>query len=292
MLRAVGLALAALLLVSCGESGSVELPSGSSTRTPNTVPSVTATPSNLARSVARQETSSAPPQAQSSVRAAPTLTRSPETTQTTAPPQTVTATTTETNTQTNTQTNTRTTTHTTTQTASGPTATPTVATQPTSADSGGVPSWLWWVLAAVVLVLAIGIPLLVRSRHRRAWRDDLTATEGEVTWFARTLIADLRRQPSPMAAAGAWNVESSRVVAVEDKLTALASKAPNDADGTRARTLRNAVRGARTDVQNLLTSATAATLPRDLDAVGARLEQALGAPTAGSANPRARPEPR
>ncbi|MGW7685035.1 hypothetical protein ACWGID_30115 [Kribbella sp. NPDC054772] len=175
---------------------------------------------------------------------------------------------------------------------SAPTPTTATTVQPTSANSGGAPTWLWWVLAAIVLVLAIGIPLLIRSRRRSAWRDDLSAAEGEVTWFARTLIADLRRQPSPMAAAGAWNVESSRVVAVEDKLTALASKAPNDADGTRARTLRNAVRGARTDIQNLLTTATPATLPRDLDAVGARLEQALGAPTTGSATPPGRPEPR
>jgi hypothetical protein len=95
-----------------------------------------------------------------------------------------------------------------------------------------------------------------------------------------------------MAAAGAWNVESSRVVAVEDKLTALASKPPGQAAGTRARTLRNAVRAARTDIQNLLATATPATMPRELDAVGARLEQTLAPATDGSATPRARPEPR
>ncbi|TKK78085.1 hypothetical protein FDA38_23595 [Kribbella jiaozuonensis] len=147
-------------------------------------------------------------------------------------------------------------------------------------------------LAAIVVALAVGIPLLVRSRRRQAWRDDLASGEDEVAWFARGLIPELRRQPSPAQAAGAWNVESSRVVAAEDKLTVLEQSAPDEAAGTRARTLRDAIRAARSDIENLLASATAISMPRDLDAVAARLEQALGQPRPTTTTPPAPPGPR
>ncbi|HET6989577.1 MAG TPA: hypothetical protein VFI00_23320 [Kribbella sp.] len=149
--------------------------------------------------------------------------------------------------------------------------------QPTSAESDGPPSWLWWVLAAIVLALAVGIPLLVRSRRRQAWRTDLASAEGEVAWFARELIPELRRLNSPAEVAGGWNIAAGRVVAVEDRLTGLEPNAPDDAAQTRARSLRDAVRAARARIEGLLQSGRPETMRQDLDAVAAQLEQVLAA---------------
>ncbi|MEU4289793.1 hypothetical protein AB0E63_16335 [Kribbella sp. NPDC026596] len=133
-------------------------------------------------------------------------------------------------------------------------------------------------LLAIVLALAVGVPLLVRARRRRTWRDNLASAEDEVAWFARVLIPQLRQQTSPAEAAGGWNVAESRVIAAEDSLTALESSAPDEATATRARTLRDAVRTARADIQNLLASSTPATMPQNLDAVATQLEQTLAPP--------------
>jgi hypothetical protein len=138
---------------------------------------------------------------------------------------------------------------------------------------------LWWVLAATALAVAVAVPLLLRARRRRAWRADLASAEEEVTWFARVLIPELRQMPSLAEAAGGWNVAASRVVAVEDRLTALETSAPDDAARTRTRTLRDALRTARVHMQQLLESGSPDAMSRDLDAVAAELEAVLGSAT-------------
>jgi hypothetical protein len=106
---------------------------------------------------------------------------------------------------------------------------------------------------------------------------DLAAAEDEVAWFARVLIPELRQPGSAEQVAGGWAVGSSRVSAVEDRLTALEASAPDDAGRTRARTLRDAVRASRTRMQELVGSGAIDTLPQDLDAVATELETALAA---------------
>jgi hypothetical protein len=167
------------------------------------------------------------------------------------------------------------------ETRSAPVSSPTTspAVQPSSAESSGAPSWVWWVLAATALAVAVAVPLLVRARRRRAWRADLASAEEEVTWFARVLIPELRQMPSLAEAAGGWNVAASRVVAVEDRLTALETSAPDDAARTRTRTLRDALRTARVHMQQLLESGSPDAMSRDLDAVAAELEAVLGSAT-------------
>jgi hypothetical protein len=300
MMRAVGLAVAALLLVSCGETGGAERPTASSTRTPNALPSPTATLPNPTRSPEREDSSSASepeservptrtperPEASSPAQTEPEDTKSSEREETSAPTQpepedTKSSEREETSAPTQPErTVTRTQTSTATQSAPAavpsPTTSPSVA--PTSTETDGAPSWLWWVLGALVLALAVGIPLLVRSRHRQAWRDDLASAEDEVAWFARVLIPQLRQQPSFAEVAGGWNVAETRVIAVEDRLTALEPSAPDEAAVTRVRTLRDAVRTARTDIQTLLASGQPGATPQDLDAVATHLEQALNPP--------------
>jgi hypothetical protein len=146
-----------------------------------------------------------------------------------------------------------------------------------SAADTGVPSWLWWLLAAGALAIAVAVPLLVRARRYRAWGADLTAADEEVAWFARVLVPELRQAGSADQVAGGWAVGSSRVSAVENRLIALEASAPDDAGRTRARTLRDAVRVSRGHMEGLVGSAATDTVMRDLDAAAAELEAALRA---------------
>jgi hypothetical protein len=98
-----------------------------------------------------------------------------------------------------------------------------------------------------------------------------------MAWFARVLVPELRQAGSADQVAGGWAVGSSRVSAVEDRLTALEASAPDDAGRAWARTLRDAVRAARDHMQELTGSGAGDTLLRDLDAVAAELEAALRA---------------
>ncbi|MFI7059529.1 hypothetical protein ACIBL3_00985 [Kribbella sp. NPDC050124] len=306
MVRAVGLAVTALLLGSCGDTGSADRPVPTATRS---VPSPTATLPEPTRSPDREETTAS---------AEPTRTRSPERGETTSPPErseppspTQPESTRSSETQaapsptqaappsparssvpqaapsptqpaqepTSAESSERAQTTAPTQAASptGPPSTISPSVEPTSAESDGTPAWLW-VLGLIVLALAVGIPLLVRASHRRDWRADLAAAEEEVAWFARVLIPELRQQPSPAAAAGAWNIAEGRVAAVEDRLTALEPAAPDESAQQRAITLRDAVRAARGEIRDLLASGRPDTFSQELGAVAWRLEQVLGVP--------------
>ena len=135
---------------------------------------------------------------------------------------------------------------------------------------------MWWLLAALVLAaLAIGIPLLLRSRRRAAWQAELTAAEAEAIWFARELIPELKDAGTRERAAGAWGISSARVVAAEDQLTALTTSAPDDESGARATALRDAVRTGREQVEELLRTAPDVTYASGLDEVAVQLEHVL-----------------
>ena len=71
---------------------------------------------------------------------------------------------------------------------------------------------------------------------------------------------------------------AGRVAAVEDRLTVLESSAPGDADRERATVLRDAVRAARSRVEQALSPGATEPVPPVLDAVVADLEQALRVP--------------
>ena len=119
-----------------------------------------------------------------------------------------------------------------------------------------MPAWVWWLLAALALALAVGIPLLVRSRRSKAWKSDLAGAEQEVAWLVRDLLPSLQRTGSREQALGGWAVSSERVLALDDRLTSLEATAPADSGRERARTLRDAVRVARGRMDSLPASAT------------------------------------
>ena len=145
---------------------------------------------------------------------------------------------------------------------------------PPAAEDEGVPSWVWWLLAALVLGTAVAIPLVVRARRRNAWRRDLTEAEGELTWFARELLPGLRQVGSREQLAGGWTVGQPRVAAAEDRLTVLESTAPDEAGRARARSLRDASRWARGRMQQV-TGPGSDTWALDLDTIIADLETVL-----------------
>lgn len=148
-----------------------------------------------------------------------------------------------------------------------------------TAEDEAVPSWVWWLLALLLVGAAVGVPLVVRSRRRRGWRQELASVESEVAWFARGLLPELRRVGSLEQLAGGWTVGRPRVAAAEDRLTGLESTAPDELDRDRARSLRDAVRLARERVQQLSGPGPHDTWALDLDAVMADLEVVLGADT-------------
>jgi len=161
-----------------------------------------------------------------------------------------------------------------------PTPTPSLpaVAEPEEEATTGQPAWLWWVLAAVAVALAVAIPLVVGARRRmREWNAQLSAAAGEVRWFSRELIPLLQQQTSVEQVAGAWLVARSRVAAVEDALTSMVPAAPNETEAARAEALRDAVRDAREQL-NSVTEPGAETPSADrLAAAAGTLESALAA---------------
>ena len=138
-------------------------------------------------------------------------------------------------------------------------------------------SW-GWLLFAVLVAAAVGVPLFRRLRRRSSWTDQVEAATGEVAWFARELIPQLGQQTSVDLVAGGWHLSRARVVAAEDALTGLAATAP-DAQGTgQARVLRDAVRQARAMLD-------AGTAPGAVTAIGVELAAAAGTLEAALAPP-------
>jgi hypothetical protein len=143
-------------------------------------------------------------------------------------------------------------------------------------------------LGGLVLATAIATPLLVRAHRRQVWRADFSAAEQEVAWFARGLVPELGQSRSLDQLEGAWTVGVNRIAAVEDRLTALESSAPDDITRTGTRTLRDAVRASRGRLDELLQSGNADAISPTLNEVAAGLEAALGsvsAQTAGADGP-------
>ena len=267
--RLGGLLLVALgLLAGCGGSGGEgEGPTVSPTRTPTAteLPSPTRTPTATLPSPTRT----------------PSGTETPTQTPTETPTETVTQTPTETPTETVTETPTETPTETVTETPTEtPTQTPTEAPEDQAAEgqSGeddGVPSWVWWVAAAVVLGCLVAVPLVVRGRRRASWQRELERQEAEVEWFARDLLRELRLAGSHEEMAGGWAVSQKRVAAAEDELTVLESTAPDEAGRTRARSLRDALRDARARMQRLVSPGQHDTWALDLDTLMIDLQGTL-----------------
>lgn len=296
--RAGGVLLLAVVLTACGDVGNGDgtRPSVSPTRTPTAeVPSSTeptgeptsAPPSESATEPTSAPTSAEPPTELPSPTRTPTRTpdrterpdepETPPTPETSQPPPTAPETAQEEAPETE-------------PPAPGTTTGSPEAQEPESApaeeadpaEEQGVPAWVWWLAAALVLGGLVAIPLVVRSRRRNAWDRDLAAEEAEVAWLARELLPELRRAASREEVAGGWAVSQARVSAAEDRLTVLESSAPDEPRRTRARVVRDASRTARAQLQQLLGPGSNDTWALDLDSVIIDLEAALRpAPVSG-----------
>ena len=161
-----------------------------------------------------------------------------------------------------------------------PTPTPTVAqteaVTPTSSDTSSTPAWLWWLIGAIVLAVAVVSTFLIRRNNRKqAWADKLSSSEADVAWFARELIPHLSQAPSVQQVAGGWRISSDRVIAAEDRLTSLEAAAIDDVGRGQARTLRDAVREARARLDALAVVGDMATALNQLQGAAGELEAAL-----------------
>lgn len=265
--------LAVLLLSGCGGEG-IDVPSPTRTlpsvtvSVPTEAPSAeapeTATPTEEPTEEPTQEPTEEPSETEQAT-PTPRPTRSVVVTQTVTPTPPVTETATATVTPTPTETPT-------------PTPTPTTSAAPaaTDVDDGGLPAWLWWLLA--ILLAGLAAYLIVMARRRSAWDAEEADAEVEVGWLARELLPQLQQAGTPDALAGGWQVSAARVSSVEDRLTGLESSAPDQTRTARARDLRDAVRAARTDVESLITSRDQLSAPVVLAASIARLQELLNPP--------------
>ena len=259
------------LLAGCGgDGGDGEGPSVTPTRTPTEslspdLPSPTRTPTATVPSPSRTPSATPPGTETPSGTAEPSPTPEPTTPDPTTPdPTTPDPTTSE-----------PTTSEPTAEPTSQPTEPTTEATEEQAGDDEGVPSWAWWVVAALVLGCVVAVPLVVRARRRAAWRHRLERQEAEVEWFARDLLRELRAAGSHQEMAGGWAVSQDRVTAVEDELTVLESTAPDEAGRDRARSLRDASRHARDRMQQLVAPGPHDTWALDLDTIMIELDEAL-----------------
>jgi hypothetical protein len=153
------------------------------------------------------------------------------------------------------------------------------SSQAASEDTGSsTPAWVWWLVGAIVLAAVVVTVLALRRRsRRRAWADKFVATKRDVAVFARETIGQLEQAPTAQQIAGGWRIETARVVAIEDRLTRLEATAVNDADRTKARTLRDAVRASRARLAALETAEDMVVAVSLLRSAGTGLETALAA---------------
>ena len=312
--RAAALALGgALLLTSCGGGGSVNLPTANPSRTTSesatvalptaslptvTLPTVTLptrTTSAIEPTAEPTTEPTAEPTTEPTTEPSPTSTAVPTTEPSPAPtttepsptPTESTATPSET-----TESETPSPTSSETTAVAQPTSTSTsVPAEGTGAESEGVPAWVWWLLAAIVVALAIAIPVLLRRRRMDAWLAELAKARSQVEWLARSLIPELRESGSREQAAGGWAVSSAQVVATEDRLTALTASAPDDVTRERSRILRDAVRSAGERLGAVTATGTDENLATDLDDIAGELEAALAAtgPSGATGGPASTP---
>jgi hypothetical protein len=166
-----------------------------------------------------------------------------------------------------------------------PTASPTPAeTGAAEEENGG--DW-WWLLIPVLAVAAI-VGLLLRrgAQARRAYRARLATAEGEVGWFARDLIPQLRGSGTLAAVSGGWAVAAPRVASLDDELSELVTTAPREEERARASALRDAVRNARDRVTAVAGAGDGATQwALDLADAQAPLLAVLVPPTEGRQAP-------
>ena len=260
-----------IALAGCG-GGSVTLPTASGSRT-QTVPSISVSIPSITRPPTSEASETPEPTEEPSEEPSQTPTEEPAPTETRTATETATATATVTPTPRPTETPSETPRDTPSET---PSPTPSASALPAPAEeaSGGLPSWVWWLLAAAVVVGA-GF-LVVRARRRSAWDAEATEAEADVAWFARELLPQLQQAATIDALAGGWQVGgASRVARSEDRLTGLEASAPDESRRTRARTLRDAVRSARADVESVIASRDQLSAPPRLAASSAALQTAL-----------------
>jgi hypothetical protein len=128
-------------------------------------------------------------------------------------------------------------------------ATAVTTTAAESSGSDGTSAWpLWALVALVVLGVVIALWQHRKSRRRDA-RDSFELAFSESRWLGRDLLPALLAS-SRDERRGAWSVARPRVVALEDRLAALASPGSESTAAVNAQRLEAAVIGVRGALDN------------------------------------------
>jgi len=146
------------------------------------------------------------------------------------------------------------------------TPTPSSTTASTSAASSSSPSpWVWWLIGLLVAAaVGVFVVLFVRGRRaRNAWNAQLAGAVAESTWLAHELVPAALTTDSAAARRNVWLASRPRVEALERRLSAVVTSAPEDQVGSVGR-LRDAVR----DLGSAM-DADAATDSGDRESLGA-----------------------
>src|SRR3954447_18732589 len=150
-MRIVGLATAAALTASCGGGGgadqAVPSPSRTGIESPTRSPTIP-TPTRTATKPSPTRSVTIPSPTRSVSVPSPTRTTTTATATATA---------------------------TATVTASPSTPPDETAAEPATSDSNGRPSWVWWLLAALVLATLAAVPMVITAHRRRTWETELAA---------------------------------------------------------------------------------------------------------------------
>lgn len=106
-----------------------------------------------------------------------------------------------------------------------PTATSTPQPQPTSS---GLPAWLWFLIALIVIaVIALIVRLVRRSQTIAAWDEKMHAVRREAGWVGDSLVDQVNLRATTAEAAATWAAARPRLLALDESVYALSTTAPD-----------------------------------------------------------------
>jgi hypothetical protein len=122
------------------------------------------------------------------------------------------------------------------------TVTSTVTTTPTPQPEpagGGLPVWVWVVLAVLLIaVLALIVWLVRRGRVRADWDDQLALARRNAGWFEDSLVQQVMSRGSTTEAWRTWQAAQPRLLSLDEQLYTLSTTAPDEERAAEATQLR------------------------------------------------------
>jgi len=125
---------------------------------------------------------------------------------------------------------------------------------------------VWWLIGLLVAAaVGVFVVLFVRGRRtRNVWNAQLAGAVAESTWLAHELVPAALTTDNAAARRNVWRASRPRVEALERRLSAVVTSAPEDQVGSVGR-LRDAVR----DLRSAMDADAATEISGDRESLGA-----------------------